>query len=356
MARGRAGLTVHFGGPDRPPGALRDLLQARVDAVPAGGWIHFATYYLRDSGLVRALIRARERGVRVRVTLEGRPRLASANQAAVGQLSNEGGFGSDLRVLFHTPIPLGRGRWAQPHLHSKIYVFSHPVPLALIGSFNPSGGGVDGPDDPEVLRQIGDQDRGHNFLVETRDEPLVAGLATHSDWLHGSAHGLLERLSPRANQRLRSGGLEVWFHPRHDTTRWMRELRRLGPGCRVRGAVSHLNEGAVVRRLARLARRGVQVELIVHASLRRVPSRPANALLAAGVALRRYAHRESLPMHDKFLLIQSPQRRTLLFGSFNLTAHSRWLNHEVIAETGDPGLIEAFEGRFEELAADPALR
>ena len=37
-------MKVHFGGPDRPPRALRDLLHARVEAVPAEGTIDWMTY------------------------------------------------------------------------------------------------------------------------------------------------------------------------------------------------------------------------------------------------------------------------------------------------------------------------
>jgi phosphatidylserine/phosphatidylglycerophosphate/cardiolipin synthase-like enzyme len=65
---------VTFGGPDRPRGCLRDLLAQRIEAVPPGGAIDWATYYFRDRRLAGDLIRARERGVEVRVTIDGRPR------------------------------------------------------------------------------------------------------------------------------------------------------------------------------------------------------------------------------------------------------------------------------------------
>ena len=61
---------VHFGGPDRPAGALRDVLAERIAAVPAGGAIDWITYYFRDRRLAQDLIAARHRGVDVRVTLE----------------------------------------------------------------------------------------------------------------------------------------------------------------------------------------------------------------------------------------------------------------------------------------------
>ena len=64
---------VHFGGPDRPIGLLRDLLEQRVARVPTGGSIDWATFYFRDRRLAAALVEARERGVDVRVTLDAIP-------------------------------------------------------------------------------------------------------------------------------------------------------------------------------------------------------------------------------------------------------------------------------------------
>ncbi len=55
--------SVRFGGPDREPRALRNLVAAAIAAVPSGGRIHWATYYFRDRQLALALVEARGRGV-----------------------------------------------------------------------------------------------------------------------------------------------------------------------------------------------------------------------------------------------------------------------------------------------------
>src|SRR5688572_20125508 len=75
-----AAATLHYGGLDKPPQALRDLLLARIEAAPPGSEITWATYYFRDPGLVDALIAAKARGVRVRLVLEGRARRESVNE------------------------------------------------------------------------------------------------------------------------------------------------------------------------------------------------------------------------------------------------------------------------------------
>ena len=344
-----AAARVFFGGPDRPARYLRDLLEARVEAVPPGGEILWATYYFRDERLAEALARARRRGVAVMLALEGHPRLRTANDAVIRRLARPDGLGAGLRVVRHA-LPA--------HLHEKLYCFSHPRPVALVGSFNPSG---NEPEDPAVIRAIRDQDRGHNVLVELAEPALVAGLAAHARWVHGSRHGLLERFAPELNAPLCAGGLQVHFFPRRQADPLDRLLRALRPragvgagaGARLRVASSHLRDGGMVARLAALAAGGVRVEILAEATTRRVPRRVERRLRAGGAVFRRYLHPQGLPMHNKFLLADGPQGSWLAFGSFNLTRSSRWLNHEILAVTEDSGLFDAFARRWEEMVAEP---
>jgi hypothetical protein len=173
---------VRFGGPDLPPRALRDLLEERVHAVPAGGAIDWVTYYFRDRALAAALLEAQRRGVHVRVTLDGRPRTAHASDRVAAMLSGPGGLGEGLRTVRMLPLVTPPGKLRRPHLHEKLYCFSHPEPIALGGSFNPSGD--DPEEDPGVIEEIRDQDRGHNLLVGFRAPLLVAGLLRHARWIH----------------------------------------------------------------------------------------------------------------------------------------------------------------------------
>ena len=77
---------VHFGGPDRPVGLLRDLLAERIALVPTGGSIDWVTYYFRDRRLATALVEARGRGV--------------ARAAVAGSLLHAAGHGAHRSVLF----------------------------------------------------------------------------------------------------------------------------------------------------------------------------------------------------------------------------------------------------------------
>ncbi len=127
---------IQFGGPDLPPGRLRDLLSERVAAVPTGGTIDWVTYYFHDRRLAAELLRAHRRVVKVTVTLGGRRRTEHANDAAVAIISGPDSLGDGLRTVFQAGIPTFIGKRWKPHLHEKLYYFSHPKPAVYIGSFN----------------------------------------------------------------------------------------------------------------------------------------------------------------------------------------------------------------------------
>lgn len=336
---------IIFGGPDRPPRALRDALQAKIEAVPPGGAIDWATYYFRDRALAEALIAASDRGVRVRLCLEGSPRLASANAAVVARLEAHG-LNGGLRVQRPGLLP-----GLHPHLHLKIYAFSHPAPVAYVGSFNPSGAVSE---DPAVIAEIGDQDRGHNLLVGFTDPVLQAGLAAQVGRLVRHGGSSFDRFRPSQNRALASGGTAIHFFPRLDPAVIDADLDAAGAGTMIRGAISHLKSGPLADRLIAAARRGAEVRLLVHDTERRVPAATVERLGAGGIRVARYVHPDGLPLHAKFLLIESAAQRLSAFGSFNFNPRSRYLNHELLVRSSDARIADALAMRFESIAAEPA--
>lgn len=346
-------VEIHFAGPDCPPRVLRDLLEARVHAVPPGGRIDWVTYYFRDRPLARALLEARRRGVQVSVTIDGRPRTAHASDRVVEMLAGPAGLGDGFRAIRMWRLPTPSGRLRNPHLHEKIYCFSHPAPMAFIGSFNPSG---DDPEEaPEIVEEIRDQDRGHNLLVGFGDPVLVRGLMEHVRWVHQARlPGLAGSLST-PNRKLTAGPTEIHFLPRIGRHPVVRLLAGLGAGARVAIAGSHVKGAGVVRVLVALARRGVTVHVLAEQTLRRVPTRVEDTLRAAGITVQRILGPEGIPMHDKFVLVEHGGRRRVAFGSFNWTTRSFWLNREVCAISEDPGLLGAFQARWQMLWPGEAL-
>jgi phosphatidylserine/phosphatidylglycerophosphate/cardiolipin synthase-like enzyme len=335
-------VEVHFGGPDLAPGTLRDLLAARAAAVPAGGRIDWITYYFRDRRLADELLRAHARGVRVRVTLEGHPRTPHANDRVRDRLA--AALGRDLRVARG---PLDRFGWSKrwrPRLHEKLYCFSHPTPIALLGSFNPSGDEPE--DDPATLAEIGDQDRGHNLLVELRDPTLARALTAHAERVHRASHLALERWLPSQNRALESDGLALHFRPRSGPDPVLGLLARTGRGARIRVAASHLSGRTAPDALLEAARRGAEVEVLAEWTERRVPARVERALAEGGVRIERLREPGGLPMHLKLLLVESDAARHAAFGSFNWTENSLRWNREIIAISRDTALFERLAARY----------
>lgn len=332
---------VFFGGPDQPSGFLRDLLARHVDAVPAGGEILWSTYYFRDLALAEALIRARQRGATVKLCLEASPKLKTANRPVQDRLASVEGLEEGLKTTRHL-LPA--------HLHEKIYYFSHPSPVALVGSFNPSG---NTPEDPDVIAKIGDQDRGHNCLVALDDADAVASLRRHVVSLHaGGGGGISTYFNRPARSDYKSGRLNIFHYPRWDSAIVPRLIGERKYD-RIRIAASHFRDRSLARLLGRQAQGGASVTVIAHDTLRRVPRRIEAFARAQGLTFIRYAHPEALPMHSKFILLEAGSFRRILFGSMNLTLTSRFLNNEVLVALDDePEIFAAFDARFAHMLAE----
>jgi phosphatidylserine/phosphatidylglycerophosphate/cardiolipin synthase-like enzyme len=283
--------------------------------------------------------------VQVRITLDGRPRTPRANEAVVRMLRRA--LGGGLRVATHPMDGTPWGKLVRPRLHEKLYCFSHPEPVAFVGSFNPSGD--DPEEEPEVLREIGDQDRGHNLLVGLRDRTLVDGLVKHARGLHGRRHGTFDRFRTASNRELRSDGVAIHFWPRVRQDPVLALLQRCGAEHRVRIAASHLSGPTSVGALRALAGRGTSVEIVAEPTLRRVPPHAEEQLRAAGVSIRRVVHPDGLPMHAKFALIDGLGEPQAVFGSFNWTEPSRRLNREIGVIVSDAQLFGSFEERWKVL-------
>lgn len=328
---------VEFGGPDLPPRRLRDLLQEHVDRSPPGSRIDWATYYFRDRALGQALMRASDRGVSVRLVMEGHPRREGANAAVIAMLRSHG-----LNGGFH----LYASKSEQPgRIHSKIYAFSDPD-IAWIGSFNPSG---DEPEDRDVIAEIGDQDRGHNLLLGIERPKLAEALRREVGRLIDQPSAL--KWLPSTNWRVRDGDTRLYFFPRALSLVAEPAIAMLGKGDRLRGAISHLKKSPLSRLLVYSARRGVGIELLVHDTERRVPTGLVAKLEKEGVRIRRIAHPDDLPMHAKFLLVERSKQTTAWLGSYNFNEKSRLRNAEVLLSTRDPQVIQALSKRFDQIAA-----
>ncbi|MGI9228344.1 MAG: phospholipase D-like domain-containing protein, partial [Gammaproteobacteria bacterium] len=328
----------------------RNILLEKIEQVPAGGSIDWVTYYFRDRELARALIKARQRGVAITLTLSAKPRTAIANEAVIKLLQAEDGLGNGLTLINIPGIPAPRGRAWRPQLHEKLYCFSHPEPIAYIGSFNPSG---DTPEQqPDIIKEVGDHNTGHNLLLGITDQTLVQHLQTHARHLHDNPPGLLYRFSRTATNDIQSGDTHLYFWPRRAEHPILVLLEKVTRGARVSIAASHIRSGLAVKRICKLAGRGVTVDIIAEASRRRVTPAVEQTLLAAGVNFRRLCYTQPVPMHLKFMLVQTDSQCWSVTGSYNWTLPSFLLNHEIALITENRQLFQELQQRWQLLQAD----
>jgi phosphatidylserine/phosphatidylglycerophosphate/cardiolipin synthase-like enzyme len=103
--------------------------------------------------------------------------------------------------------------------------------------------------------------------------------------------------------------------------------------------------------MLKLARRGASLEILAEPTLRRVSLKAERRLAEAGIPFRRITHAERLPMHNKFVLVEQNSRRWVVFGSYNWSTLSFWINQEICAISSQPQLFEAFAERWEMLEA-----
>ena len=205
--------------------------------------------------------------------------------------------------------------------------------------------------DPEILARIGDQDRGHNLLIQVDEPQLLKVLldrvaATHAG---ASPFGRLYCAMDAAE----GDGKQAYFFPRHGRNPLDERFARLPAGSTVRIAASHFADLRIAKRLAKLARQGSRVEVLTHHTQRRSPGEVIEFLRSHGVRTYRYEHPDELPMHAKFILAEGPSGSWSAVGSYNLNWNSRLLNQELLVFSKDPKLWHALDMRWEAILSEP---
>ena len=286
------------------------------------------------------------------MVVEGAPRKRKANKAVARELGQRTGIGFGFHK-FKPPKWLGEAK-PKPHLRSKIYVFSHPEPHVLIGSFNPSGNGVD--DDPKIIEAIGDQDQGHNLLVEIHDRVIVKAMRRQVSRLRWLGWHALARNHPEHQRVFAGDDIRAWIFPRRRPGAIEPLFTMLGEGDRLRVAMSHIKTEHGLDLLCGAAKRGVQLHVILHHTHRRAPIETEDALRKAGADVLRYRHPLELPMHAKFMLMDRPSdpgsRVYSTYGSLNLNERSLLINHEVFVQDHCRDVFAQLEDRWNLIEAE----
>ena len=148
------------------------------------------------------------------------------------------------------------------------------------------------------------------------------------------------------------GGNRILFFPRSKRKEFNLLFDGLCPNCSLRMAASHLNDPGICKRLFGFASRGVHVEILAHDTQRRVPAWVEKKMLQNGIIFNRYVHPEGLPMHNKFMLMETPERQTFIFGRLNLLVRSLHVNHELLVIAVCQTLFKDFRQRWDDLLTE----
>lgn len=349
-----SGPDCYFGGPEFSRGALRDVLLTHVENTPPGGSIDWATYYFRDRELARALVGAKRRGVNVTLVLERRPRIRRANEEVIKILKAAGGLGDDLQLVNLPGLPAPNGKVWKPQFHEKIYCFSHPRRVALVGSFNPSGDQQE--KHPDVIADIGDHDIADNLLVGLTGDRIVTAMQQHIRDFRRNPPGLSYRFSHNKMPIL-DKGVRAYFWPRLGSHPVISHLSQVSSDARIKIAASHIRDTSSIRVLHDLAKRGVRIQIVVEATKRRVTPKAEASLRDAGIVVRRIATSGTpVPMHLKLVLIEDEKSTLSIFGSFNWTKPSIYLNHEIAVFSDSHKLFSELSSRWDQIAERTSIQ
>ena len=340
---------IYFGGPDAEKNLLRDLLLEKIHLSQPGSKIIWVCYYLNDPLIIDALILAAQKNVYVDVIIDSNPRYSNINDELLRKLSISRELNVNItRIKLKKIWNLVGIRW-HPHLHSKLYYFSSPHTQALIGSYNPTAGSEHL--DDKQLKAIGDHSISHNVLASIVDPYIISKLLEYAAALK-STQNKLSRFTQLHNRVHTSNQLSINFLPTFTQHPIERLLTKKDDNTSIKCAISHFKGPGILRSLKNALNKGKKIEIVLERSERRISKHHLQFLDKHSIQ----HYQPELPnhclMHNKFIIYKSSKEHCVMFGSFNWSTRSKYLNHEIIACTDIPEIVQKFEMRWHNLISN----
>lgn len=339
---------VYFGGPDLKKNNLHNILLQSIKETPAGGTIDWMCYYLNDNAILDALIAAASRGVQITIFVDANPRIPCVNEFSISYLRKHESHNFQLVAAYKRPLWEYFGLNWHPHFHVKLYFFSHPTPRAFVGSYNPTAGADELP--ANIINEIGDHSISHNVLVNITESEIVAKLHNYISKMHQRSFRTFARLNSWHNRTHRSGDWNVSFLP-NVCGHPIRNLLNRKEKADIKCAVSHLKGPGIRRALIKALQLGKNLEILLDSTERRVPRDIITFIEQHKIPYYQLDMPPNCLMHNKFILYKNEHFSSVMFGSYNWSARSRYLNHEIIASTKNKDVVNSFNTRWNQLTA-----
>ena len=314
---------------------LEDAVYALIEAAIPGSQIRVAVYSFTRDRVADALVRARMRGVDVRVIVDGDvPSSAGGEHATLVS-----GLGAGNGHACDAP---GTACVGSGIMHHKTFLFS----ALSDGSRN-------------VVMQsshnlTNNQLNLHNNAVVIRGDTALynAYLRTWNDLFADVENPNYYRIDDGALAR-------VYFFPRNDggdTVVSILDNVRCDATSRIRVEMAFFTDARrdIATALAARQREGCDVRVVVGDAEIPLGSAVASTLTGAGVRLTRYPARTGgWTIHSKYLLIDAPyvdagpHRRLVFTGSHNWTGPALTINDETLLRVEDDGVFAAYLADWE---------
>jgi phosphatidylserine/phosphatidylglycerophosphate/cardiolipin synthase-like enzyme len=300
----------------RPSSPLLQAVVADVDAARRS--VDLAVFDLDIGALGEALVRAKQRGVQVRVVLDSENLIAPEMSALAGKLE-------------HAGVALRFDR-RSPFMHNKLIVVDEA--LVWTGSWNFTEN---------------DTFRNNNNMLRIVSRRVANAYAAEFAQLFGGRFGTTKARTERAAYRVGPATMAVYFSPGSGAAEDVAVLVSSARRSVVFLAFSVTN-GPIAEALAERAAAGVAVRGVVERKNVRGIGSVFGALQAGGVDVLEDGNCYFL--HHKLIVIDD---RLVISGSYNFTASAERENDENLLVIADAGLARAYREEFERLYAQAAL-
>ena len=117
----------------------------------------------------------------------------------------------------------------------------------------------------------------------------------------------------------------------------------------IKCAISHLKGPGTINALSSAIKSGNSIEILLDASERRVSQKFLSFLKQKQINYYQPLLPDNCLMHNKFILYEDDYQSSVMFGSYNWSTRSKFLNHELIAHTTNNNVIAAFKQRWQEI-------
>ncbi|MET8294574.1 phospholipase D-like domain-containing protein [Streptomyces sp. NPDC005180] len=364
--------------------AIRNQLISLVNRAPAGSEINGSIYLITDGGVRSALVAAKQRGVKVKVIVDGDavadtdPETGKATGSEYSALAAATGLGTDLTAdSWVMACPTTRGCIGNRSLsggdggainHNKFFLFSR------VGSTDNVVFQTSANLTTSQRRNL------YNNAVTLPDNGSGLYAAYRAYWQDLQTYGSSGSGLPHYYQTQDSGPYKTYFFPRQEKTgttyatdastdtvvSLLNNVDCAGGTTRVRVGMYAFTRPQVADKLVQMKTAGCAVDLLHNGEDGNLGTTVKNTIAGrldytarcAGTALNADGTSRTIGIHSKYLLIEGTylggaNRKLVFTGSHNYTFPNLRANDETLLKIDNPTVYDAFKANFEAIKAGP---